>query len=41
MALSSPDTDDKIKGMSGPKGGGKSPKKGGKKMSGKMSKGKC
>ena len=41
MALDSPDTDDKIKGMSGPKGGGKSPKKGGtKKMGGKM-KGKC
>ncbi len=36
MALDSPDKDDKIKGMSGSKGG-KTPKKGGmKKMGGKM-----
>lgn len=42
MALDSPDTDDKIKGMTGSKGGGKTPKKSPKKMSGsKMSKGKC
>ena len=40
MALSSPDVDDKIKGMTGPKGGGKSPKKGMKKMAGKGPKGK-
>lgn len=40
-ALNTPFVDGKIKGMSGGGSASKGPKKGGKKMSGKMSKGKC